>query len=273
MRMAGQKMTKNNRSRIYEWIEKSRDLLGALLFPPRCFVCDELLEPEQTEGKNRIHPACKEKLIPVESPYCLHCGRPLARTSCAEYCHECIKVFGSKVTSMSFFSSSVTSGRALFLYQGAIKKSMYRFKYSNKREYAGSFARYAVEKYADWIRENQIEIIVPVPMYDKKKRKRGYNQAETFAREFSKQTGIPMDAKLVKRIRDTIPQKGLSDVERKNNMKNAFQKRKSIVQYRHVLVVDDIYTTGATVQAVAQEIKNKGECQVHVLCICIGRDM
>ena len=80
-----------------------------------------------------------------------------------------------------------------------------------------------------------------------------------------------MDKELIKRVKDTTPQKQLNPIKRKNNLKNAFQIKENIVQYKHILVVDDIYTTGSTVEAVAQEIKNRGVCQVYVLSICIGR--
>lgn len=274
-------MTKSSQSSILQMIQRGRDLIGSLLFPQRCPVCDEILEPELVGGwgentshfSGGIHPACKEKLLPVKEPFCLHCGRPMAETSSQEYCSECIRIYGVMPYSKEIINSSITSARALYLYQGAIKKSMYRFKYSNKREYADFFAEEAVEKYMSWIQKNQIDVIVPVPMYARKKKVRGYNQAESFARALSERTGIPVDDNLIKRVRDTVPQKGLSDLERKNNMKNAFQKAKSIVQYSHVLVVDDIYTTGSTVEAVAQEIKNEGDCQVYALSICIGRDM
>ena len=66
---------------------------------------------------------------------------------------------------------------------------------------------------------------------------------------------LPVVVDLILRVKDTIPQKELNDLERKNNLKNAFQIRKNIVEYKKVLVVDDIYTTGATVEAVAEELK------------------
>ena len=125
----------------------------------------------------------------------------------------------------------------------------------------------------EWMQKRGIEVIVPVPMYAPKQRKRGYNQATAFAKELSRQTGIPVDEGLVIRVKDTTPQKELDDIERKNNLKSAFQNKKSIVQYSHVLVVDDIYTTGSTVEAVAEELIKIGVRRVYVLSICIGGDM
>lgn len=198
-----------------------------------------------------------------------------------EYCQECLKrgyVHSSQhgnslQRSENQKNSSIVMGKALYLYRGDIKQTMYRFKYSNKREYAYFFAKQAVERYPELFFDTRIDAIIPVPMYIPKKRRRGYNQAESFAHALSEFTAIPVDTKLVQRIKDTTPQKELNDIERKNNLKNAFQIRKSVVKYNKVIVVDDIYTTGSTIETVAEELKYMGIHQIYVFCICIGEEM
>lgn len=263
-----------------KWFVKVWGLFGPMLFPPRCPVCDEILTPEEID--HGIHMKCKEKLYLVMGAVCMHCGRPLENQT-AEYCQECqrkkyVRISNHAESARNPYKhknsiSRITQGKALYLYRGAIKKTMYRFKYSNRREYAVFFAKEAAIRYGEWIRQKQIDVIVPVPMYKGKQKKRGYNQAEVFAKELSKLMKIPMEEKLVGRIKNTIPQKELNDVERKNNLKNAFQIEKSIVQYSHILVVDDIYTTGSTAEAVAEEMIKIGGRQVYFLSICIGGDM
>lgn len=252
--------------------------LGPIFFPQRCPVCDDLLAPE--EVKKGIHEVCKKKLHIVQGSTCMHCGRPLTNAS-EEYCLECQRKkyvaarnpAKSAQTPCLQSKSYITQGKALYLYRGAIKKAMYRFKYSNRREYADYFAREAIRIYGSWLQQRNIDVIVPVPMYKGKKRKRGYNQAEVFARALSDYSNIPINAGMVHRIKNTVPQKELNDIERKNNLKNAFQIEKNIVQYRHVLVVDDIYTTGSTAEAVAEEMIKIGVSQVYAFSICIGKDM
>ena len=147
---------------------------------------------------------------------------------------------------------------------------MYRFKYSNKREYADFYAKEAVRIYGDWIRRKQIEAIVPVPMYRLKEKGRGYNQAAVFARTLGEKMNLPVEKRMVKRIRNTTPQKELNDVERKINLKKAFQLVPNIVKYKKILLVDDIYTTGSTVEAVAHELMRCGVEQVFFLTLCTG---
>lgn len=250
------------------WGEKLQFLLGVIcdgFYPRRCPICDEILEPEERGYK--IHNICKEKLKPVAGSVCMQCGRPLERET-AEYCYDCQRLWRKNTT-----KAPLTQGKALYIYEGSIKETMYRFKYSNKREYADYFAQQAEEKYGDWIRSKRIDAIVPVPMYMPKQRKRGYNQAASFAKALGKRMHIPVDATLVRRVKDTTPQKELNDLERKNNLKNAFQKTESIVQYNHILIVDDIYTTGCTAMAVAEELKNTKASEIYALNICIGKGM
>lgn len=258
----GQKRTRIKKTNIAgkEWIQKLGTLVTDVFFPRRCPVCDEILEPEN--AKARIHPECQTKLYPVMGAVCMQCGRPL-ESQTGEYCYDCSRRP----------HKAICQGKSIFLYQGAVKKTMYRFKYSNKREYAEFFAEQAVAKYGPWMKEKQIEVIVPVPMYEKKRRVRGYNQAETFARALSKRTGIPVDTGLVLRVKNTKPQKELNDVERKNNLKNAFQIKENIVQYSHILVVDDIYTTGSTAEAVAEKLRKAQADHIYFMSICIGKGM
>lgn len=278
-----------------KWLDEVWDHLGPILFPLRCPVCDEILTPEEVDIG--IHINCRKKLYLIQGATCMHCGRPLGMVEkgmqkkeayligerTEEYCMECkrkgyVRSFpcASSAKYPHNFQKNMSytaQGKALYLYQGEIKNTMYRFKYANRREYATFFAQETIKMYGDWISQKQIQAIVPVPMFEKKKKRRGYNQAESFGRELSRALGIPLDTKLIRRVKDTTPQKELNDVERKNNLENAFQIEKSIVQYSQLLVVDDIYTTGSTAEAVAKELTKTGVRQVYVFSICIGADM
>ncbi len=256
MPLAGRKRMMKNNSLKNVW-----EYFCNILFPIRCPVCDEVIEPENL-GIRYIHCQCEKKLFPVGKTVCLHCGRPVKEQQ--EFCYDCSK---------KDLSKSFVQGKSLFVYQGVIRKTMYRFKYSNKREYAEFFAKETLRQYRDWVNEKDIETIVPVPMFGAKQKRRGYNQAESFAKLLSKETGIPVEKHLVRRVRDTAPQKELNDVQRKNNLKSAFHYNQNIVQYKKVLLVDDIYTTGSTADAVTEELRKSGAEEVYFLSICIGEGM
>lgn len=223
------------------------------VYPRRCPVCDGIVKPGLL-----ICRECRGKIKTVSEPVCKQCGKPLQNER-QEYCGDCRRK-----------KHIFCQGKAVFVYEGRIKQSMYRFKYGGKREYALYYAKEAARLYERWIIRHGIEAIVPVPMYFLKKRRRGYNQAEVFAKALGRETGLPVEARMVKRVRSTVPQKELSDAERRCNLKNAFQSDRNIVNYKQILLVDDIYTTGSTMDAVGEVLLSAGAEHVYYICISIG---
>lgn len=224
-----------------------------LFYPPRCPFCDELLMPGEM-----LCADCGVMDWNVREPVCKRCGKPLEMER-EEYCGDCSRK-----------KHNYRQGKAVFVYRDRVRQSMYRFKYSNRREYAGFYAREAARLYADWVAACGIEVIIPVPMYPGKKRRRGYNQAEVFARELGKELNLPNDSRIVRRLRDTVPQKELNDRQRRKNLKNAFQLSEDVVKYSQILLVDDIYTTGSTIDAVAEVLLSGGAKNIYYICISIG---
>ena len=228
------------------------------LYPNRCPVCDRVLFCAEESGGGLVCPECDKKLQRIRQPFCLRCGRKL-KDAGEEYCLPCKK-----------HAHGFVQGRGVWVYGGAVRPMLYRYKYSNRRDYTSFFAEAALQLHREWIMRIGIEVLVPVPLHWSRKRRRGYNQAELFAGALSERTGIPMDASLVQRVRRTAPQKKLSGPERKNNLKNAFKISKNVVQYKKVLLIDDIYTTGSTMDAVASVLRRAGVGGVYFLCISIG---
>ncbi len=232
-----------------------------LLFPPRCACCDTLLAKDEWEGG--FCGECRENVVRVSKTHCMRCGRPIASPT-EEYCADC-RERGERGGRKTFLQN-----KGVYLYRGDMKTAMYRFKYGNRREYAKAYARDAARMYGEWIRGQAFSLIVPVPMYKRKENLRGYNQAEVFAKELGKATGLPVRSDLVVRIRDTRPLKTLNAAERKNNLKNAFKIRRIGVKLNRILVVDDIYTTGSTLEGVAGALLDGGAHLVCGLSVCIG---
>lgn len=250
----------DRKNTTFPWISKKgrgKRTWRDLLFPPRCACCDELLSEEETAYG--FCATCQQQVVRVEDTHCKRCGRPI-RNSIEEYCEDC------KKNRHLFYQN-----KGLYLYQGEMKSAMYRFKYGNRREYAHTYAVEAVRCYGRWMREMEISAIVPVPLYEKKRRVRGYNQAEVLAEELGRLCALPVYRNLVVRIRNTKPQKELNRVERKNNLKNAFKIQQIGVKLNHILVVDDIYTTGSTLDGVTKVLLEGGAKRVCGLSVCVGK--
>lgn len=163
-----------------------------------------------------------------------------------------------------------TRGFSVFEYR-SIAPSVYRFKYRGRQEYAQFYAKETAKRLGKQLKALGIEAVIPVPMYEAKKNKRGYNQAEVFAREISKNLGIKEYEKIIKRISNTRPMKELSARDRRNNLKKAFIIGQNDVKFKCILIIDDIYTTGSTIDEIAHEFRMKGVRDIYFLTLSIGQ--
>ncbi len=149
-------------------------------------------------------------------------------------------------------------------YQGALKQAIIALKYNNHPEIAQPLGYYLADA---WLKiptlPDQPLVVVPIPMFPEKQKKRGFNQAELIAHHFCQVTGFPLKAHGLERVRDTQAQFSLSVQERQDNLKDAFRLGKDLRKTKNcsVLIVDDIYTTGATVKAAILTFK-KHQIQV-----------
>ena len=230
------------------------DMVIRILYPRRCPVCQIIVT-----DKGYVCRECKQQLPYIKEPRCKKCGKSLD-SEVQEYCFDCTK--GHHV---------FDKGIALWQYTKSMKQSIHRFKYDNKREYADFYIEEILKHYGTWIESLQVDAIIPVPLHRSKQRSRGFNQAELLAKGIGKALQIPVETKVVERYRKTKVQNVLNDTERKNNVKKAFKIAGNVVKLKKVLLVDDIYTTGSTIDAIAEVLKEAGVEQVYFCCLCAGR--
>ena len=150
------------------------------------------------------------------------------------------------------------------------RQSLVRFKYYGCREYGDFYAK-AMSIYGKkYLERWRPQLIVPVPLHPRKKRNRGFNQAAYLAERLSGFCGIPWREDVVRKVRNTRSQKKLNAAKRRQNLKNAYQVTADITGLS-VLVVDDVYTTGSTMDAMAQCLLEAGAKEVYFLTVCAGR--
>lgn len=234
-------------------IRKVADIIVDTLFPKTCPICDKTIGRKET-----ICNKCINKIHYIEEPKCKKCGKQLNEEE-TEYCADC------RVTKHIY-----NAGIAAFLYDDIISKSIYRFKYHNRRTYAQYYGQAIFKKYEKQIRRWDADVIIPVPVHEKKLIKRGYNQAELIARELGKCLGMDVDGCYLQRIVDTKPQKEMARNERKKNLENAFKICDNVVKYNKIILVDDIYTTGSTIDECAQVLIEGGATTVNFISLSIG---
>ncbi|MCR5790038.1 MAG: ComF family protein [Lachnospiraceae bacterium] len=241
---------------------KNRDSFGLkrlgnavldLLYPRRCPVCGDIIMPKGGECCDR----CRGAFAYVTEPYCLKCGKPL-REETEALCPDCLR-------KERFFDF----GRAVYRYDDRIGRSIYGFKYNGRQEYARFYAQEIVRRYGRMLSELKPDALVPIPLHKKRLRKRGYNQAALIAQEVSRLTGIPAEPSLLQRVRNTRPQKSLNERERENNLKKAFKIRQNDVSLETVILIDDIFTTGSTMDSAAGCLRDQGVKGVYFIVLSI----
>lgn len=192
----------------------------------------------------------------------MKCGKPI-RDQEREYCYDCTCI-------QHYFDR----GAALWLHKPPVDQSIYQFKFHNQRNFGKYYAGEMIAEYVDVLIGWKIDMIIPIPLHPGKYRKRGYNQAAVLAEEIGKLLGIPAEESVLSRIRKTGPQKKLDPGKRRQNLKGAFsvqEKKKTMLEGKTVLLIDDIYTTGSTVDEAAYVLRKAGAEKVFYLTISIGQ--
>ena len=175
-----------------------------------------------------------------------------------EYCSDCMGHF-----------HAFESGVALLNYDETARSVMAQIKYKNKREYLDFFGAAMAKRYGRTVARMAVEAIVPVPIHSSRRRARGFNQAEVLAEILGDKLKIPVEPQMLTREKKTRPQKELSAAERLKNLSGAFAAGKECGRIKRVLLVDDIYTTGSTIEACARVLQSAGVETVYFAVICM----
>ena len=231
-----------------------RSFILQCFYPHRCPVCDGVLFFSE---KYWIHPDCRKKLSFVQQPFCFRCGRAVSDAA-KEYCPDCLRRRRS-------FARSV----AALEYNEAARDSVVRFKYHGRQQYAVSYAEEIWRLRKEEILSFRADAFVPVPIHRDRLRKRGYNQAELLAEELSKFSGIPLRRDVLFRKRRTGAQKALGPEARIRNLAGAFSAG-NVRGLQSVIIVDDIFTTGSTMEACTRVLLSAGVKTVFGVTLCVG---
>lgn len=265
------------------------DALLSIIYPSFCPICSSSLAQP---SKSPVCSNCWENVNLIEPPFCATCGLPLsidpnAAASIELLCANCRKG-----------KSPFSKARALGIYEYELRDIILLLKFKGKKSLAKELASMAYARIKESAITEGVDGIIPVPLYWRRKRERGFNQAELLAAHLSSSLGIELLTDYLRRIRNTPPQSQVNPKERAKNVRGAFKvrepwwriiigllqiailrlKRKRLKKWKlstpthylkrkTVLLIDDIFTTGATVSECARALKKAGAKEVRVFTI------
>ncbi|MGI6072431.1 MAG: ComF family protein [Lachnospiraceae bacterium] len=248
-------------------LRKAEESLLGWLFPRVCPLCGEILRPAEAEkrlkkcGNPYICPVCYDKLDFADGQArCMCCSRPLEDEQ-EQYCRDC----SEKIREFD-------RGISMMLHNDAARKIIYDLKYSSMKDNGDFLAFEAARRIGETIRRMDVDAIIPVPLHRKRLRERGYNQAAEIAKRFVNfmEEDFTIDEEYLVRRKKTQPLKGMSGQERMSSLQGVFAINKEAGRYERVLIVDDIFTTGATLNECAKTLKQAGVNMVYFMTMSIG---
>lgn len=221
-----------------------------------------------------------EKILQLIYPVrCMYCNKVIDYYTKKCICDDCKNVIEEYIgiEKNDFFNKSnkwIDKNYAVLVYNDALSNAIHKMKYKNKPQYAKILCKYMKKRLYEILNKNKIEVVISVPIHKKRFKKRGYNQSHLLAKECVDKIDVIYMKDFIKRIKNTKPQNGLNVVYRYNNLEGAFginkKSKKILEKYKTFLIIDDIYTTGSTVESCAKILKEFGAIKVYSLCLALA---
>jgi len=222
-----------------------------ILFPETCPVCQH---PAKDHKIAPICPDCWQAVSPYEGPMCCRCGKPLV-SDVSTTCGECMED-----------EPAFSYARSFGLYEGVLKKAISLLKFYGIKRLSRPLSDVIL-----YLKIPEADIVIPVPLHEKRLRKREFNQSALIAKYLAASQGITVMLNSLVKVRDTMPQVGLSSQDRRRNIKGAFAiNNRSLISGKDIVLVDDVVTTGATVRECSKVLKKAGARNIYVITLAHG---
>ncbi len=240
------------------WLARARDVL----FPPQCAFCEEVLPSSRVP--QGFCADCDKKLSWITPPFCSRCGIPFGKLEGtaggnSHLCGECIR-----------HPPPYELARTALRYESPAREAILSLKFSRRTDLTGALVFLLERTYAEMYREEPVpSLLCAVPLHPSRLRERHFDQSALLARKLGRRVGVPVQLDLLRRTRKTESQTGLARPDRARNVRGAFEMNgSSAAEGKHVLLLDDVLTTGATAGECARVLLQEGKARrVDVLCV------
>ena len=247
---------------VVNYIYMIFDNIIKFIFPSHCVICDKLLPYGGNLENLFLCNDCKDKLEFIKDPICKKCGA-MINDNDTMYCERC----------KNNMHKNFEFGFGLLRYNDFVKESLHRIKYKGRKEYIDFYGKCIAKKYKNVITKLNPDYLVPIPIHRSRLVERNYNQATVLAHSISNELSkyginIAVNENIVHRMKNTRVLNKLDNDDRALELKNAFLSN-DLSNIESVILVDDIYTTGSTIDSIAKTLKNAGVKNVYFVVIAI----
>ena len=228
------------------------DAALSFIYPDVCQLC---CAHRATRREGYVCTDCRALVRFIEPPFCDRCGLPFEGEITGSF--EC--------TNCREMELHFCAARSAVAARGPVLDAIHRYKYDGQLWFEEFLSELFVRGACDWLREEPCDALLPVPLFPVKQRERGFNQAERLARRLGAAVNVPVNTRLLKRVLPTPSQTRLSRTQRADNMRHAFAMRSTeTVKGASFVLIDDVFTTGATTSACARLLLKAGAAKVVV---------
>ena len=241
---------------LLKQLKQAGGALATMIYPPHCVHCGK-----DTPPGDPLCRACLDSAKRIEPPFCEACSQPFDGALDGVFvCSNCSH-------RRLYFACAVSAYRS----RGIVRELVHRFKYEGESHLRRPLARWLGEALDDpRIRSSPFDFFVPVPLHPLRRRAREFNQAEVLARILAGRSGPPV-VDCLERVRDTPTQIHLDREQRMENLRNAFEMRKNRdVRGKHLILVDDVFTTGSTAEECSRVLSRAGAGSIRVITVARG---
>ena len=246
-------------------LKKILNYIINFIFPRRCVICDKVLPFGEGISSLFLCFDCMNSIDFIDEPYCKKCGSKIKNTN-KTFCDRCEMQYEKNKSNYNY-------GFGLCRYTNKIKNSLHKIKYSGRKEYLEFYGKSIANMFYKKIKNLNIDVFIPVPIHKKRLIIRNYNQAYILATYISEHLkkyniDIPVDNEFLTREKYTTNLNKLDQSGRKNELTNAFFVKKNN-KYKNICIIDDIYTTGSTIENMSGVLKKIGVSNIYFLVIAV----
>lgn len=224
--------------------------------------------------KNSFKRIFKKMIDDFYPPRCYMCGKNKVNYDTSLVCDDCIEIYKQyKVCKYFYDEEGKEIGLGVYRYDGVVRYLVQRLKFNKDKKVAYALAELSYSNVREFLLRHHVNYFVPIPIHKDRLKERGFNQSELIAKRFYEKSGVPYRNDVVGRTRYTIPQSKTQNKDRAKNIEGSFEVlNKDEVFAKDILVVDDIYTTGATINECVKTLYEAGARRVYFMTVGVSNE-